>query len=191
MTKTLPLTAALLVLASLVALEAIGRPDDQPAATPAALPTLAAPHAPATRPGTTAELQTILARPLFSPDRRPPPAAATAPVAAGAPPPALPRLAGILLDGNQRSVIFAAAAGMRPLVVTEGGEVNGFRVQSIEDGQVTVIGPDGPRILHPTFDPTPPQAQAAAGPAAIPGFPGVSSLTGIPGFPLPSGPLAR
>jgi hypothetical protein len=50
-------------------------------------------------------VQTILARPLFSPNRRPGPAAASA---AGNAPPSLPRIAGILVDGSRRRVIFAA-----------------------------------------------------------------------------------
>ena len=193
MTRALPLSALLVALAGLVALELRGRADDRIVAEPAAPPTAAAPHATAVTPGTSAaELQTILARPLFAPNRRPPSVAA-GPAVAGAPPPSLPRVAGILLDGNRRSVIFAAAGDVRPLVVNEGGEVNGFRVQSIEDGQVTVVGPDGPRVLHPTFDQNPPQAQAPAGPV-IPGFAGVPGLTSIPGFPglpVPSGPVAR
>ena len=103
-------------------------------------------------------VHTILARPLFAPNRRPPAGLAAAPAG-------LPRVAGILVHGDSRSVIFAAAGGGKPQVVAEGAEVAGFRVRSIESGQVTVVGPDGPLVLRPSFDPSP---RPAAG-AAIPG----------------------
>ena len=88
---------------------------------------------------------------MFVPNRRPVPQDGATQ--------SLPRVTGILIDGTRRSVIFAAAVeGGRPLVVGEGGEVNGFRVQSIGVGYVTVLGRDGPRTLHPSFDlrPLPP-----------------------------------
>ena len=81
----------------------------------------------------------ILARPLFAPSRRPP-----APeTAAAAPPAPLPRVAGIMIDGPRRSVIFAGTDGSRPLVVGLGAEVAGFRVTAIEPGAVTVSGAQG------------------------------------------------
>ena len=118
-------------------------------------------------------LQTVLARPLFAPNRH-----AAAGSILGATSVRLPRVTGILVEGSRRSVIFAAADGGKPLVVAEGAELSGFRVQSIETDQVTVVGPDGPRLLRPTFDPAPRQA--------VP-----QGLPGLPGFGVPAGPSAR
>lgn len=125
-------------------------------------------------------VQTVLARPLFAPNRRPPAGLAAAPAS-------LPRVAGILVNGNSRSVIFAAAGGGKPQVVAEGAEVAGFRVQSIESGQVTVVGPGGPLVLRPSFDPSP---RPAAVPQ-LPGLPGVFSIPGLPAPGAPPGPTAR
>ncbi len=140
---------------------------------------------------------TVLARPLFSPGRRPPAAAA----APGAVAPSLPRVAGIMVTPAGRRAIFAEK-GAKPLVLGEGGQVGGFTVQSIRAGQVTVRGPEGVRVLSPTFDPDAPAPASAAAKAApsplglsIPGLPGFQlqarppGLGGIPGLaapPLPS-----
>ena len=104
---------------------------------------------------------------------------------------ALPRVAGILVSGSSKRVIFAAPGGERPVIVAEGGSVNGFRVQSIEPGRVTVIGPDGPRALLPSFDPNPPPAQTAQAQAAQAGLPVpvANSIPGLPSIlPPPGGP---
>jgi hypothetical protein len=90
---------------------------------------------------------TALARPLFSPDRRP---ASVAVTVATAGPSGLPRLTGILVGPSERSAIFAAA-GRNPIVVHEGGRIDAYTVMSIEAGEVRLRGPDGVRILHPTF----------------------------------------
>jgi hypothetical protein len=90
---------------------------------------------------------TALARPLFSPDRRPASVAAT--VATGGPS-GPPRLTGTLVGPSERSAIFAAA-GRDPIVVHEGARIDGSTVTSIEPGQVRLQGPEGTRILRPTF----------------------------------------
>jgi hypothetical protein len=139
-------------------------------------------------------VQTSLARPLFSPNRRP---AAAAAVAAGEAAPSLPRITGILVNGSSRSVIFAAAAGGRPIIATEGTDVNGFKVQAIEANQVTIAGPDGTRVLHPSFDPSRviPEAPVPPPPAGVPGLPNLrlspGGMSGIPGLPVAPGPAAR
>ena len=119
-------------------------------------------------------VRTVLGRPLFAPNRRPAAGAAAGVVATS-----LPRVAGIMVSGGGRSVIFAAADGGKPLVVGEGADVLGFRVQSIELGQVTVVGRDGPVVLRPSFDPAP-RAVATV-------QPGVPGLPGLPGFGAPVG----
>jgi len=112
----------------------------------------------------------MLARPLFASDRRPHAAAKVAARAAAV----LPRLTGILIYGGVRRVLFARVDGEKPMAVSEGAEVANFRVQKIDAEQVTLLGPDGPRVVRPTFDP-----QAAAGLASVSSAP--DSTTNVPG----------
>ena len=90
----------------------------------------------------------VLARPLFSPDRRP---AADAASTAGSSLPGLPRLAGILVGPFGRSAIFAADDS-KPIVVQEGGRIGAYTVKSIEMAQVRIVGPEGAQVLNPRFD---------------------------------------
>lgn len=97
----------------------------------------------------------ILARPLFSINRRPPPSTDVATPTNSVS--ELPRVAGVVVAPSARSVIFASKSGdkgEKPMVMAEGSHVAGFVVQSIAPGQVTLVGPNGQRVLHPTFDPT-------------------------------------
>jgi hypothetical protein len=185
-----------LALAGIIALELRSGGQDAELA-PAAPSRAAAPVQPPTPLASADQLQawsdTILARPLFSPSRRPPAAGAAA---AGAPPPALPRLAGILMDGGRRSVIFASQGERRPVVVSEGAGLDGFRVELIEAGRVTVVGPGGRQVLRPSFDPNPPPpvavpAQAPPGQPGPPGLPGLQASPGVTGLPTPNRPSAR
>lgn len=91
----------------------------------------------------------ILARPLFSPDRRP--AASGARSVSG-----LPRLAGIVVTGSRKVAIFAAPAGGKPVVADEGGRLGAYDVRAINEDGVTVVGPEGALVLRPIFDPAPP-----------------------------------
>lgn len=93
-------------------------------------------------------LTTILARPLFSPDRRPPAAASAV---SGERLAGLPRLSGVLVGPFGRRAIFASDGG-KPLVVGEGGRVADWTVRVIEAGAVEVAGPDGDHILRPSFE---------------------------------------
>ena len=137
--------------------------------------------------------EAALARPLFSPTRRTAPRA-EAPAAAT--PAGLPRVAGILVSTGGRSVIFAAESGGKPVVAREGGRVGAYQVQSIEAGRVTVVGPEGPRVLVASFDASAPARPApgaplgatlGASPGASPGIPAM--LNGLPGLPgAPSAP---
>ena len=105
---------------------------------------------------------TVLARPLFDPDRRPPaPGAATRPADA-----ALPRLAGTMVTAAGRRAIFAG--GGAPLVVQEGARVGAFTVVLIAPGEVTLMGPGGVRAVRPSFDPARPAAPQPS--AAQPGM---------------------
>lgn len=188
--------AALAVgLAAVVGLELRPGIEDQGGMSPAAprtaprSPTAAAAPGPADYAQDHAAdwVRTVLARPLFAPGRRA--AAAAVPGAATV---RLPRVTGILVDGSRRSVIFASVDGGKPLVVAEGAEISGFRVQSIDTGQVTVVGPDGPSVLRPSFDPTPRQAapvQQQAVPQGL-NFQGLNP-PGLPGFGPRPGASAR
>lgn len=120
-----------------------------------------------------------LARPLFSPNRRP------AALATG-PADGTPRLSGILVTPAGRRAIFAGADG-KPVVVGEGAAVGRYQVGSIAAGQVVLLGADGSRTLRPSFDPNrvvttppptatpllpapfaPPPAPPAPGPGSLP-----------------------
>lgn len=147
----------------------------RPAASPSrpAPPPAAGPPGPDPVEGWTA---TLLARPLFTPGRRPPAAAAAAepPAAAAAEP---PRLAGVLAAPDGARAIFAAEG--RALVVGEGGAVGPFTVRAIADGVVTLAGPGGVRTLRPRFDDAPappPPAGAASQGAAFEALPAPSGL---------------
>lgn len=91
---------------------------------------------------------TALARPLFNTDRRP---AVAKPASAALAAAALPRLAGIMVTPSGRQAIFAASAGGKPLTVVEGAKVGIYTITRIEDGAVTVTGPDGARQIRLSF----------------------------------------
>jgi len=176
-----------LVLIGTIAFELTGTVADDAAMTattqPPALPRPAAvPLVP--RNGRQAMVDGILARPLFVATRRPAAARVAAPAAA---PVNLPRLTGIMVNGSSRSVIFAASEGGRPVVAQEGAQIGAYTVQSIGAAQVTLSGPDGTRILRPSFDSRPKDAigpAAAGGPAPFATATDVlQSLRGLPGFP--------
>ncbi len=107
-----------------------------------AVPTAATPAA-ATRVAGAVQVQswvaTILARPLFSRDRRP----TDAPAAIAAVAESLPRLTGITVSPAGRHAIFASPGNKPPLVASPGDRIAGFTVRSIEPAGVTVVGPNG------------------------------------------------
>jgi general secretion pathway protein N len=131
-----------------------------------------------------AMVATIFARPLFSPTRRPSPRndgpAADSDFADT-------RLAGIVTEPGHRFAIFAPS-GAKPLVVSEGDTVSGWRVDSINPREVSLSGPGGTKTLQPKIDPnlvpptpaplaaatppsTPPISPAAVRPGVRPGIP--------------------
>lgn len=93
----------------------------------------------------------ILARPVFSPDRRPAAMAAAAGVRL---PEGLPRLSGVLVGPFGRSAIFAVE-GRKPLVVDEGARIDVWTVRTIDADAVEVVGPGGARTLHTSFASSP------------------------------------
>jgi hypothetical protein len=160
------LGGALLVAAALVAvivLEVSGSPADDVARSQTHTVPTAPPISLATADHTNDWVATVLARPLFSPDRRP--AADAVTVASGRTVPGLPRLAGILVGPFGRSAIFASN-GAKPIVVQEGGRVAAYTIKSIEATQVRLLGPDGAQVLYPSFEPA--ATPAARRPAQAP-----------------------
>lgn len=122
---------------------------------------------------------TSLARPLFNLSRRPAAAEAADPVANEP----LPRLTGTLVSSTGRGAIFAGQP--QPLVLQEGGRLGQFTVQSIEPGQVTLRGPDGLRMLRPSFNPAGAPAPGAPTPGATAGAAPPASPFGTPPPTLP------
>jgi hypothetical protein len=138
-----------------------------------------APHA-----GDTKQVQSwvdmILARPLFSPSRRPPASAA----GSGTSGPGFPRLTGIVIMPHRREAIFAVAGRTQPIVMIEGSRLNGVLIKSIDAGAVVIVDAAGTRRLRPSFAP----ATAASGPAPAASGGANPIMLGLP--PVPSGPHA-
>jgi hypothetical protein len=108
-------------------------------------------------------ISAILARPLFSPTRRPPQTASN-PISSnfdlgGA------RLTGIIVAPGERLAIFDIK-GSKPVVLSEGETVGGWRVDSIASSEVSLVGPGGVKTMQPKLDPAHPvSSNAAASPA--------------------------
>lgn len=173
------------LLAGMITLELTGIVADDGtmiASTPLPAPPSPAAASPIARDDRQELVDAALARPLFVSTRRPA-AVAAGPTAA---PANLPRLAGIMVNGDSRSVIFAATEGGRPVVAREGAQVGAYTVQSIEAGQVTLSGPGGAQVLRPSFDLRSREPAAAIGagiPAPSAAAPDVmQTLRGLPGF---------
>lgn len=136
-------------LSTIIALEA--RVRDGPAEVPAGPRRAALAVRPAGSPApvddTDRWIGAILARPVFSPSRRPSASAAT-----NASAPTEPvRLAGILVSAHDRVAIFAKSGEGKPIVAHVGSQVGEDVVQSIEPDRVTMRGPDGERVLRPSY----------------------------------------
>jgi hypothetical protein len=101
---------------------------------------------------------TILARPLFNLSRQPPPSAA----ARGSGPTELGRLTGVLIDNSEKRAMFAPDRG-KPIVAEEGSRIGPYQLRAIEPGRVTIIGPDGTRVLQPAYEPNARQTGIPAG----------------------------
>jgi len=111
-----------------------------------------------------------IARPLFAPDRRPRAAAGVATRA----PAVLPRLTGVMISAENRRAIFDSVDGAKSSLVSEGTVVAEFRVQKIEVGRVILLGPDGARVVRPSFDQRP-AAVVASAPNALDTAPSFAS----------------
>jgi hypothetical protein len=127
-------------------------------------------------------LAMALARPLFSSTRRPPQSSANTGVTGSDL--ADVRLTGIVTEPDHHVAIFAVN-GAKPLRLTEGEDVSGWRIESITPHEVSLSGPGGTKTLEPKLDPNLAQQPAPAPPpnpaARSPAQPG-------PGINLPPRP---
>jgi general secretion pathway protein N len=134
------------------------------------------------------ELLTMaLARPLFSSTRRPPQSLDNASVTNSDL--ADMRLTGIVTDPEHHVAIFAVN-GAKPLRLTEGEDVSGWRIESITPREVSLSGPGGTKTLEPKLDPNlvqPPGPTPAATPGARPPGPTPAASPGVrsPAQPAP------
>lgn len=117
------------------------------------------------------QVATLLARPLFSPDRKPD-------VMPSSDDSGLPHLTGIVVTRTDRKAIFSTLDGGRGVVVGQGDQVGAYHVQQITTVDVMLIGADGPHTLRPTFLATPP-GQAR-----------LLQSTSLPNLQLPPPPIA-
>lgn len=146
---------------------------------------------PATRPVPPSQLQpgpgrvgdwtrTALARPLFSPSRRPATVAVSGPQE--------PRLAGIVLGPSGARAIFAGDNDARGTIAAVGQQAGSWKVLSISADSVQVIGPSGLRLLHPSRDPSGRSVDTtAAGASPLPPHPSILDL--LRSRPLQIGPF--
>jgi hypothetical protein len=127
--------------------------------SPAALPE------PGPRPE--AVVAEILARPLFSSTRRPPAQGGGPASDSGL---SDTRLTGIVTAPGHRFAIFAPTGG-KPLIVSEGDTVSGWRVENITPREVSLSGPEGTKTLEPKIDPNllppPPPPGSTPPPASL------------------------
>ncbi len=132
----------------------------------------------------------ILARPLFSSNRRPPKLASGSRDLSS---PEEARLSGILIGRFGRRAIFAPTGGGKPLVLGENGAVNDSTIKSIEPGQVELANG---AVLKPSFDknrvPTaytppfqPPVFPNQVQPGTVIGGNGLQPNFPLPRFPQP------
>ena len=137
-------------------------------------------------------LAVALARPLFSSTRRPPQTAATDNTSSDL---ADMRLTGIVTEPDHHVAIFAVN-GAKPLKVSEGEAVSGWRIESITPHEVSLSGPGGTKTLEPKLDPNlvqqpppqPPAANPAARPPAQPPAANTAARQPAPGINLPPRP---
>ena len=201
------LLAVCVALAGVVFLELQSSDSDvepTPPAPPRAADTPAAPRVQQARLENL--VATILAQPLFSPTRRPPDTGSSQSSAD----PGLGdvRLTGIVVEPDRRLAIFALSGQAKPLSLSEGEALNGWRLDSILPEQVSLSGPGGTTTLEPKADtslvrqarlpvaPAQPKTAAAAGPAPPPPGPAQmgpprqlgAATTRPPVRPFPSAP---
>ena len=191
------LLAGCLIFGGVIIVDLGAATDDEVTVGAATAPTRGA-VAVRRQPGTHVDelLATVLSRPLFSSTRRPPQSAVNdGPSSADL---ADTRLTGIITEPGRHLAIFAVN-GAKPLRLTEGEAVSGWRIESITPREVSLSGPGGTKTLEPKVDPSlsqgPAQVPTPVNPAARPPvpLPAGAAATPRPGGPptLPNPPLPR
>jgi hypothetical protein len=92
-----------------------------------------------------AQVEEILARPLFTPGRQPP----EVKVVKAEPPQLQGRLAGVMLRPDARIALFTRPGG-RPISVKEGDVIDGWTASKIEQTRVVLTSSFGQQIVKPT-----------------------------------------
>ena len=110
-------------------------------------------------------IATALSRPLFNPDRKPDKIDEPTQTASASASGDLPRLAGILVDGEARRAVFQTSADEAPVVVAEGATIDGWKIDQITPAAINLSGPEGKKTLQPVFDPNAKPADPALPPA--------------------------
>lgn len=187
MTPLPALCGIALVLGALLAWEAMAPADDPPPLSPAPASPAQAQAAASPDLGILNDLAaTMLARPLFSPDRRLAPPGT--PVAAAAANEDLPRLAAVIVGPRGGLAIFEDGSG-RPHLAAEGDALGRFKVGAIAPGQVSLLASEGERVLRPKYarSGSTPVSQLPGQPPGSP--PGIDlGPPGSPGSPPGIGP---
>jgi general secretion pathway protein N len=191
------LLAGCLIFGGVIAVDLAPATDDEVAVSASTAPTGAA-VAVHRQPSTHLDelLTTVLSRPLFSSARRPP--QSTANDSSSGADLGDTRLTGIVIEPGLHLAIFAVN-GAKPLRLTEGEAVSGWRIENITPREVSLSGPGGTKTLEPKVDPNlsqgpvpapTPVNPAARLPAPLPA--GAASLP-RPGVPptIPNPPLPR
>ena len=133
-------------------------------------------------------LAMVLSRPLFSSTRRPPQSAVNDGPSADL---GDTRLTGIVTEPERRLAIFAVN-GAKPLKLTEGEAVSGWRIESITPREVSLSGPGGTKTLEPKVDPSLSQGPAPSptpiNPAARPPVPLPAGAAALPRPGVPTTP---
>jgi hypothetical protein len=65
--------------------------------------------------------------------------------------PKLPRLTGVVVSPAGGFAIFAGNDGGKPIVAREGDQVGDAVIEAVAVGEVTLRGPGGIVVLHPSF----------------------------------------
>lgn len=135
---------------------------------------------------TDAWLETALARPLFSRDRKPTPVEAKS--GGGTTISSLPRLTGVVIGPFGRTAIFAGVDNGKPTAVAQGNTIGPYTVVAVEPGHVTVSGPGGEQEVSLSGDAATRQALAAEIPQPPPVVPvQQQQQPGVPPGTLPGG----
>jgi hypothetical protein len=129
-------------------------------------------------------LAEALARPLFSTTRRPPQAAANDSVVSSDLADA--RLTGIVTEPGHHVAIFAVN-GAKPLRLSEGEAISGWRIESITPREVSLSGPGGTKTLEPKLDPNLAQPPPGPNPASTAG----ARLPAPPAAAQPAPPIVQ